>query len=204
MILYAKNGQRLVYREGAAMKNSVLFTIWFLSIVLFTATANPAEEKESKTETPMTNVRLEEILRRLEPGLKGSDGQWQMVREGIPLMVMTDESHNRMRVIAPAAEVKQVDPEVLMRMMEANFVAALDARYAVFNGIVWAAFIHPLDSLIERDLVSGLNQVTTLVKTTGTSYSSSELHFGPSYEGKEEKLLRRETAREGSVDLGEQ
>jgi hypothetical protein len=150
-------------------------------------TAHAAEEKALKTEESMTNARLEEILRRLEPGLKGGDGRWQMMREGIPVMVMTDETQNRMRIIAPAAEVKQVDPEVLMKMMEANFVAALDARYAVFKGIVWAAFIHPLDSLVERDLMSGLKQVTTLVKTTGTSYSSSELHFGPSYEEKEEK-----------------
>ena len=101
-------------------------------------------------------------------------------------MVLTDESHNRMRVIAPAAEVKQIDPEVLMKMMEANFVAALDARYAVFKGIVWAAFIHPLDSLSERDLISGLKQVTALVKNTGTTFSSSKLHFGPSYEEKKE------------------
>jgi hypothetical protein len=155
-------------------------------------------------EATMTNARLEEILRRLEAGLKGGDGRWQMMREGIPVLVMTDEHHNRMRIIAPAAEVKQVDPEALLKMMEANFVAALDARYAVFKGIVWAAFIHPLDSLVERDLISGLKQVTTLVKTTDTSYSSSELQFGSSYEGKEEKLLRRETAGEGSVNLGQQ
>jgi hypothetical protein len=120
----------------------------------------------------------------LDPALKGSDGQWQMTREGLSLMVLADESHNRMRIIAPAAEAKELNPEVLMKVMEANFVAALDARYAVFKGIVWAAFIHPLDSLVERDLISGLKQVTTLVKTTGTSYSSSELHFGPSHEEK--------------------
>lgn len=134
----------------------------------------------------MTNARLDQILKTVEPGVKGGSGRWQMVREGIPLMVLTDESHNRMRVIAPAAEVEQVNPEILMKMMEANFVAALDARYAVFKGVVWAIFIHPLDSLIERDLISALKQVTTLVKTTGTSYSSSELQFGPSYEEKKE------------------
>lgn len=36
----------------------------------------------------------------------------------------------------------------------------------------------------ERDLVSGLQQVVTLVKTAGTTYSSSDLHFGPSYQEK--------------------
>lgn len=164
------------------MRIKVLLPVWFFSLLLLTATASSAEKKELKTEAPMTNARLEQILKTVEPSVKGGGGRWQMIREGIPVMVMTDESHNRMRIIAPAAEVKQVDPEALMKMMEANFVAALDARYAVFKGIVWAAFIHPLDSLIERDVLSGLNQVITLVKTTGTSYSSSELQFGPSYE----------------------
>jgi hypothetical protein len=65
--------------------------------------------------------------------------------------------------------------------MEANFLTALDARYAVFKGIVWAVFIYPLNSLLEKDFVSALDQVTTLTKTTGTTYSSSELQFGPSY-----------------------
>jgi hypothetical protein len=170
--------------EDTAMRRTVLLPLWVLSLILFATTADAAEEKQLKTEAPMTNARLGEILRRLEPEVKGGDGRWQIMREGIPVLVMTDESHNRMRIIAPAAEVKQIDPEVLVKMMEANFVAALDARYAVFNDIVWAAFIHPLDSLVERDLISGLKQVTTLVKTTGTSYSSSELHFGPSPEQK--------------------
>jgi len=107
-----------------------------------------------------------------------------MVRDNVSVMILTDESHNRMRIIAPAADVKQFDQQVLMKMMEANFATALDARYAIFKGIVWAAFIHPLDSLRERDLISGLKQVTTLVKTTGTSYSSSDLQFGPSYQEK--------------------
>src|SRR5918995_634854 len=108
------------------MKHTVLPAVWFLSLVIFHAT----EEKELKTEAPMTNARLEEILRRLDPALKGSDGQWQMTREGLSLMVLADESHNRMRIIAPAAEAKELNPEVLMKVMEANFVAALDARYA--------------------------------------------------------------------------
>ena len=71
-----------------------------------------------------------------------------------------------------------------MGMMEANFATALDARYAVFEGIVWAVFGHPLDSLRERDLVSRLQQVVSLVKTAGTTYLSSDLKFGPSYEEK--------------------
>lgn len=169
------------------MKNNISLGPWFLLLLLWTATAKAAENTaEPKPEEPMTNARLEQILKSAEPSTKGSNGQWQMVRDNVPVMVLADEAHNRMRVIAPAAEVKQIDQQVLMKMMGANFMTALDARYSIFNGIVWAAFIHPLDSLQERDLLSALKQVTTLVKTTGTSYSSSDLQFGPSYEEKKQ------------------
>lgn len=167
------------------MKNRAFLALGFLLFLLVTAASNPSEDgKALKPEEPMTNARLDRILQTLEPNVKGGNGQWQMVRDGIPVMILTDESHNRMRVIAPAAEVKDVDQKILTRMMQANFSTALDARYAIFRDMVWAAFIHPLDSLRERDLISAFQQVVTLVKTTGTTYSSSELQFGPSYQRK--------------------
>lgn len=166
------------------MKKRNSLVLWFLPTILVMATANyAADGKGLKAEGPMTNARLERILKTMEPSTKGGNGRWEMVRDRIPVLVLTDESHNRMRVIAAAAEVKEVDQQILMTMMEANFARALDVRYAIFQGIVWAAFIHPLDSLRERDFVSGLQQVVTLVKTTRTTYSSSDLHFGPSYQG---------------------
>ncbi len=164
------------------MKKRFPLSLWPLAVLLLMAKANAAQDgKGLKPEGPMTNARLERILRTLEPNVKGGNGQWQVVRDGVPVMILTDESHNRMRVIAPAAELKEVHQQILMRMMEANFARALDTRYAVSQGIVWAASIHPLDSLRERDLISGLRQVITLVKTTGTTYSSSDLQFGPAY-----------------------
>lgn len=164
------------------MNKGVSLSLWFLPMFLFTASVNHAAEgKGLRSEEPMTNARLERILRTLEPNVKGGNGRWEMVRDGVPLMVLSDESHNRMRVIAPAAELKDVGQQILMTMMEANFATALDVRYAVSQGIVWAAFIHPLNSLRERDFISGLQQVITLVKTTGTTYSSSDLQFGPAY-----------------------
>ena len=164
------------------MNKGVSLSLWFLPTILVMATANyAADGKGLKAEGPMTNARLEAILKTVEPNVKGGNGRWEMVRDGVPLMVLSDESHNRMRVIAPAAELKDVGQQILMTMMEANFARALDARYAVSQGVVWAAFIHPLNSLRERDLISAFQQVVTLVKTTGTTYSSSALQFGPGY-----------------------
>lgn len=167
------------------MKRRAFAVLWFLPMLLLMARASRAEDgKGFRPEGPMTNARLEQILRIVEPSVRGGGGRWEMIRDEVRLVILSDEAHNRMRVIAPVVEVKQLDQQTLMRMMEANFSTALDARYAVFQGTVWAAFLHPLDSLRERDFISGLQQVTTLVKTTGTTYSSSDLRFGPSYQGK--------------------
>ncbi|MFQ5882527.1 MAG: hypothetical protein ACE5I9_08670 [Candidatus Methylomirabilales bacterium] len=136
--------------------------------------------KGAKVEAVMDLTRLGKILKAAVPGAKGQDGFWQMAIEGVNVMVVADQEHNRMRVIAPAAKVDQVGPTVLRRMMEANFTSALDVRYGIFQGVIWAAFLHPLDSLTERELRSALDQVVTLVKTTGTTYSSSGLTFGGS------------------------
>ena len=161
------------------MKKLVSLMCYVMLLGLSLAKAYPAEDtKELTPEQPMTNAVLEKILQDVQPGVKGDGGRWKMVWQGIPLLVFTDEFHNRLTIIAPAAEVTNINRDMLMRMIEANFVSALDVRYAAFEGIIWSTFVHPLDSLRERDLLSALQQVITLVKTTGTTYSSSALKFG--------------------------
>ena len=64
------------------------------------------------------------------------------------------------------------------RMLQANYDAVLDARYAIANDIVWSTFIHPLTSLTEDDFISALAQTVTAAETFGTSYTSGAVVFG--------------------------
>ena len=104
----------------------------------------------------------------------------QVDYEGL-LMVITDENANRMRIMMP---IQPFDPEkaedlqTALIALHANYDRALDARYAISEGFLWSAFIHPLGSLTENDLDSALQQVQTLRQNTGTSYSSGALIFG--------------------------
>ena len=60
------------------MKTRNVLVLAILPLIVFTATANPAEEKkESKIEEPMTNARLEQILKNLETTTKGGSGRWE-------------------------------------------------------------------------------------------------------------------------------
>jgi len=61
--------------------------------------------------------------------------------------------------------------------MNSNFHLALDARYAVSDDVLYAAFIHPLSSLCKEDFESALKQVYNLVATFGKTYSSGQLEF---------------------------
>ena len=53
-------------------------------------------------------------------------------------------------------KVDKLDPEVYLRLMQANFDSALDARYAVVRGVLWSAFLHPLGSLNDSQFLKGV------------------------------------------------
>jgi hypothetical protein len=48
--------------------------------------------------------------------------------------------------------------------------------------VLFAAFIHPLGALTRAELQSAVQQVTILVQTFGSTYSSGALQFGPGQE----------------------
>ncbi len=98
------------------------------------------------------------------------------------MLVLTDSNADRMRLMMPIRKfdptTKRKDLQLALIALHSNFDRALDARYATQNDILWSVFIHPLESLTAKDLKNGLDQVRTLRKTTGTTYTSSELLFG--------------------------
>jgi hypothetical protein len=120
---------------------------------------------------PMNNERLGALLAEIVPELEGGPGMWKGVAQGVQILVITDESHDRMRVIAPICPANEVAEAELWAMLKANFVTALDARYCVHEDTVFAAFIHPLGALSAKELRSAVQQVTNLALTYGGAYS---------------------------------
>lgn len=96
----------------------------------------------------------------------------------VPLVLVYDINADRMRLVSPIIEVKDIDEEILHKAMEANFHSALDARYAISNGVVWSAFIHPMSELSKNFFKSAIDQVATAHLTFGSQYSSGSLIFG--------------------------
>lgn len=94
------------------------------------------------------------------------------------MLVVTDPNAGRMRIITPIALIAELPEGAMARLMQANFDTALDARYAIAQDLVWGAFIHPLDSLTQRDFASGILQTHSLGETFGTTFSSGAISYG--------------------------
>jgi hypothetical protein len=125
-------------------------------------------------------VRLEalaELLERTVEDFQRSPTHWQFAHQDVPMACLIDERFDRMRFIAPVTDVGDLDDATKDAILEANFHTTLDARYASSNGLLFAAFIHPLSSLDESLARSALDQVASLVHTFGTDYSSGALEF---------------------------
>ncbi len=139
-----------------------------------------SETEPAEVENPgaMTLAELDRLIRRVDAGATRQNNVWHLSYEETPLFVVTDEHHDRMRIIAPVASANELDLEHIYRLLQANYETALDARYAIADRVVWSTFIHPLSPLDEDEFLSGLAQTITLVITYGTTFSSGALRFG--------------------------
>lgn len=146
-------------------------------LLSFSATAQPAPAEFALE--PMSINRLDAILREQIEDISGQPGQWRFSLNDLSILILADPNADRMRIFTPVADAAELNPQQVQRMMLANFHTALDARYAIADGFVVSTFIHPLSTLQERDLLSALNQVSSLATTFGTSYTSGEMLFAP-------------------------
>lgn len=148
----------------------------------------PAPAPQEEARGLMTPERMAEILRRLDPEARGQGNVWQLTVAGSVVIVVHDVDADRMRALSPVRPAADITPEDMLRMMQANFDSALDARYAIARDVLWSAFIHPLSSLGEDQLVVGIGQVVNLQQSYGTLYSSGMMQ----YSGGDSEALQRQ------------
>ena len=126
----------------------------------------------------MTPERMGVIIADMGEDIQEGPNFWQFQIEGVFLMCMYDTTYDRMRIISPIIETEKMTIAQQYSMLESNFHSALDARYAISEGVVYSAFVHPLSSLQDADFRSAIRQVAILGATFGTDYTSGALSFG--------------------------
>ncbi|GMQ95560.1 MAG: hypothetical protein BMS9Abin14_007 [Gammaproteobacteria bacterium] len=129
-------------------------------------------------ESPMNNQRLGALIQRIDENAEGGTGFWRATVAGRTITVITDENADRMRIISPVARADNLDPALMLRMLQANFDTALDARYSVAKGVLWSLYLHPLAALSDEQFLAGIGQVVNLAASYGSTYSSGGLSFG--------------------------
>ncbi len=173
------------------MKKMYFVTVVFLSTLFSMMTVNAqtdSPEGNVENNSPMTNQRLDELIRHVDGNAQGQLGRWSLTIEGVGVQVVTDERANRMRIISPILKTENLDEQTLYRLLQANFDTVLDARYAIANGILWSTFIHPLSQLSDEDFLVGMGQTVNAVITYGSTFSSGVLSFQG---GDSQAILRR-------------
>ncbi|MEM6939407.1 MAG: hypothetical protein AAF943_09570 [Pseudomonadota bacterium] len=183
------------------------FVMW-LSIALW-ATQVSAQEAEvapnadapeaiaPASEPPMTVQRLGEIVLALDPDVIARGPTLEFTLDDVPVVVIADPRADRMRAMVPIASAQGLGEADYLRMMQANFDAALDARYAIANGRLWGVFIHPLSPLEKDQFLSGLVQTVTVAKTYGTGYTGGGAIFGGGDSNRLYQELLKELRKKG-------
>lgn len=125
----------------------------------------------------MDNRKLDALIRSSSEVLEGRPGAWGLRFKGEEFLVLSDETHDRMRIMSPVAEETALSDRDRRAVLAANFDRALDARYAVSGGKLWVVYLHPLGGLTEPQFLDALEQTHRLKANYGTTYASSELVF---------------------------
>ncbi len=180
------------------VKNITLISFFIISSFLPLAATSSAEQEGGSKNLPeqtepqesspkpsvdfegaMTIGKMRAILRRLDENLKEPrEGNFVFLIDGFQVAIFTAPSVNRMRVMVRVRSSENLKEKDLLRISQANLDAALDARYAIGNGVLWSTFIHPLSSLHPRQFLEAIGSTVNLAANYGTTYSSGQLIFG--------------------------
>lgn len=152
--------------------------------------------REPSKEAAASLAMIAAALKKIDENIEREGSGWQFKMGDRFVLIVTDPLAERMRIITPIAPVDALTQDVLLRIMQANFDSALDARYAVGQNLLWGTFVHSLNGLSEDEFLSGLLQTINVAQTFGSSFSSGAIVFGGGdsqgiVEGQLEELIKK-------------
>ncbi len=152
------------------MKNFLFSTLLLLPLSLFAADEEP-------TQTGMTVTQMQAIIEDMSSEFSAENNVFSFIIKKTQIYCVWDVKADRMRLVSPIAKSKDVPAEFMEMALQANYHSVLDPRYAIGDGVLYSAFIHPLSPLTEDELRSAILQVAIAADTFGTSFTSGALVF---------------------------
>lgn len=182
-------------RSAGLIRKLVVLSGLISTVTVYAQDIDPQVPDEGSSERvgSMTAERLGQLILNVDENAKRDANSWSFKVAELDAIVIYDENADRMRIVIPIDKVEKVDDEEMLRLMQANFDSALDARYAVAQGLLWGTFIHPLSSLTDEEFLVGLGETANVVMSFGTSYSSGLFIFngGDSAGIEQQKLIEQ-------------
>ena len=158
---------------------------------LIAATVVAQETPDALNCGSMTAERLAELILNVDDEAQFNSSAWVFNVGELEVGVIYDIQADRMRIMIPIGPAEDIPADELLRLMQANFDSALDARYAIAQGKLWGTFIHPLSELSDEEFLVAIGETANNVMTFGTSYSSGMFIFngGDSAEIQQRELI---------------
>lgn len=155
-------------------------TPFLLTVVLLSGIALAADDPVPRSGffPAMTLERLGELILRIDPDARQRGNTWEFGLESYTIAMIADPQADRMRLVIPIRSIEDLGTDELLRLMQANFDSALDARYAIARNVLWATYLHPLSPLTDEQFLIAVGETANIVATYGTSYSSGLFIFG--------------------------
>ena len=144
----------------------------------FVASCNTTPASAQAEPVKMTAASLTQLIQSFDDDAQAEGNAVQFSLKERELLFVYDEEADRMRVITPIGPAAAANEALMARMLQANYDAVLDARYAVANDLIWAVYIHKLSTITQDDFLSGVAQAVTAAETFGTSFTSGAMVFG--------------------------
>ncbi|MBE9171517.1 CesT family type III secretion system chaperone [Pleurocapsales cyanobacterium LEGE 06147] len=114
-------------------------------------------------------MKVEEITTNLNQ-LFGSDSikhqtadTWEIEKTNLRLLVILSENHSWLRILVPIARAIEARA-LLPQLLEANFAATGEVRYALEQNVVWGVFHHRLASLTQEDFQEAITSLIALAE----------------------------------------
>ncbi|MEM8672458.1 MAG: hypothetical protein AAGF83_01085 [Cyanobacteria bacterium P01_G01_bin.67] len=98
---------------------------------------------------------------------------WQVKNSQLHLLVILSEDHSWLRLLTPIATASEAQ-SLLPQLLEENFNATQEVRYALNQNVLWGIFHHPFASLTSEDFQSAIASLLSLVEK-GLSPSFNQL-----------------------------
>lgn len=148
----------------------IVLSLLLLCAFMGCSTVKPSEK--------MTGEKLSDLILAFDEDAKVNETSVEFTLAERAVFLVYDTKADRMRIMSPIAPAALANADIHERMLQANYDAVLDARYALANNAIWAVFIHPMGSLTKDDFLSGVAQTVTAAETFGSTYTSGAMVFG--------------------------